>query len=153
MIHPTDLSTLETSHLSEREALVAAAILPHLPDDDALVRIHDRPRYENPDETERFKEKAPTIAGTRLRRVTVDFDAGSPPEAGIRPSPHGTRTYRVNGHDFHAFRMPDDEDPDFDDTDQAFLSDFGVGPSPIDAVHLGVARTDDTFERRPVFPA
>jgi hypothetical protein len=151
MIHATDVPTLRSSHLSEREALVAAAVLPGLPDDDALVWIHDRSQYET-DETKRFKDQTPTLSGTRLRRVTVDYDVGNKAEVGLTESPHGTLTYTVNGHDFHTFEVPEDADPDFDDTDQSFLSDFDVTPSAVDAVHLGVTRTDHTFERKPVFP-
>ena len=137
--------------LTEREALVAASILPHLPDGDVLVRVHDRDHYEEHDDTLRFKNRSTTIAGTRLRRVTFDGDGATGDKVELTPSPHGAHSYWVSGHDFDAFQIGDD--PDFDDTDQTFLSDFGVGPSPCDAVHLGVARTDDTFERRPVFPA
>lgn len=141
--------------LTEREALVAASVLPHLPDGECLVRVHDvEPprRYERPDDTRKFKEYTPTLAGTRLRRVAYDTDTPDRQADAVEltPAPHSIRSYAVSGHDFDAFQIGDD--PDFDDTDQAFLSDFGVTTSPTDAVHLGVARTDDTFERRPVFP-
>jgi hypothetical protein len=141
--------------LTEREALVAAAVLPHLSDGECRVRVHDvePPReYERPDDTRKFKEYTPTLAGTRLRRVEYDED---PPKTQadaveLTPAPHSIRWYSVSMHDLDGFQIGDD--PDFDDTDQTFLSDFGVTPSPCDAVHLGVDQTDDTFERRPVFP-
>jgi len=150
MIRPTELSDLTDAALTEREALVAASILPGLPDGDVLVRVHDRTRFES-DDAERFKEQVSPIAGTRLRRVTIDGDAGSGEQVDVTASPHGITAYRLSVHDFVAFARPE-EAPDFDDTDQTFLSDFGFSTSATDAVHLGVRRTDDTFERKPVFP-
>jgi len=151
MYQVEDFDVLRTRLRTEREALVAAAVLPHLPDGECLVRVHDRDRYECPDDTRKFIESCPTIAGTELRRVEYDEDAGKADAVELTPSPHPRRSYAVSGHDFDAFRIGDE--PDFDDTDQASLSDFGFEPSPIDAVHLGVTRTDDTFGRKPHFPA
>jgi len=150
MYQVEDFDVLRTRLRTEREALVAAAILPNLPDGDALVRVHDRPRYEE-DDTLRFLNRSDTIAGTRLRRVTYDAEGATGDKVELTPSPHGAHSYWVSGHDFDAFRIGDE--PDFDDTDQAFLSDFGFEPRVVDAVHMGVYRTDDTFERKPSFPA
>lgn len=146
----TDLSTLKES-LTNREALVAAAVLPALPVDDVLVRIHDRGHYEHDDETRKFKSQSTTIQGTRLRRATVIPDNWDGADVGFAPSPHGTERYRVSEHDFTAFEVPEDADPDFDDTDQTFLHEFGVSPSPVDYVHVGV-RIDAPHNRTSVFP-
>jgi hypothetical protein len=147
-----DFDVLKRRLQNEREVLVAAAVLPHLPDGECLIRVHDRDRYERPNDTERFKHRCPTIAGTRLRRVEYDGDTPKRQADAVEltPSPHAVRSYAISGHDFDGFRAVDD--PDFDDTDQTFLSDFGFEPSSVDNVHLGVSRTDDTFDRKPLFP-
>jgi hypothetical protein len=149
MIHTNDLTTLRESLLTEREALVAAAVLPSLPANECLVRIHDRDEYENDVATRSFLSNTKPISGTRLRRVAFDH---KPNDDGVEltPTPHGTRDYTVSGHDFHAFRIGGD--PDFDDTDQTLLSDFGFEPSPVDGVHLGVEVPEDDFARRPRVP-
>jgi len=149
MLVVDDFTTLNR-RLSDRGALVAAAVLPGLPDGEILARLHQRWECEGPDDTEAFKQMCPTIGGTRLRRVEFDGETSTDECAELTPSPHGIRSYSIRRDNYDGFLIGDD--PDFDDTDQSFLSDFGFAPSPVDAVHRGVSRTDDTFERKPIFP-
>jgi hypothetical protein len=148
MYHVEDFDDLR-DRLPPRAAVVAAAVLPALPDNECLVRIHYRPRYDRPGDTAAFKRRCPALAGTRLRRVEFDVDAAAGTAVELTPSPHAIRSYLLGPGDFDMFYIG--ADPDFDDADQTALSDYGVTPSPIDAVDRGV-RTDDTFDRQPIVP-
>jgi hypothetical protein len=150
MYHVEDFDDFR-DRLTPRAAVVAAAVLPALPDDECLVRVCDRDRYDRPQETAVFRRRCPTIAGTRLRRVEFDEPSQKPNCFDMTPSPHAIRSYTLSRGDVDMFYIG--TDPDFDDTDQTALSDFGVTPSPIDDVHRGVSRTDDAFDRQPIVPA
>lgn len=164
MFKPTTIDDLTTHVDTERDALVAAAVLPHLPDDEALavIRTEDErvePLYTDAEAVEEFRRRVPCIGGaSNLRRVTY----GAPPGPGdtieeqvlIEARPHSVRSYEVGAYDVDLILPVDDPDEyDFDDTDQTALSDFGVTTSVIDAVHVGIGSAPESpFERRPVFP-
>lgn len=161
MYHPTTIDDLLRIVDTERQALVAAAVIPNLAGDEALVRIRaedERPPYFDHDEA-KFRKRAPTIGGVsnlrRVRKIKTTYrtnDHDVPLRFEVEPTPHSIRRYTLGAEAVDVV-CPTDDQYDFDDTDQAFLSDFGFEPAAVDAVHMGVYRTDDTFERKPSFPA
>lgn len=154
MYHPTDFDDLRSIGLSERDALAAAAMLPHLPDTDALARvIPDDERgapFPRDDRVDDFADRVPTVGGaSNLRRVTVDHDAAPDDKVSIEPTPHGLRSYHVTPVDVDLLGPTDDE-YDFEDTDQSLLSDFGFESSILTAV--GATIRPYQFPRKPRFP-
>lgn len=157
MIRPKTLDDLRTATETERDALVAAAALPHLPDDEclAVVRPVDERPYpkDNRDSIDEFKRRVPCVGGaSNLRRVYTDTKTAKTGDVIVTPTPHGVGYYSV-GEDQFRFLEPADVQYDFDDTDQATLSDFGVTTSPIDYVHRRLRHdADPAYDREPVFP-
>lgn len=161
---PTSIDDLRNIGLSERDALIAAAVLPHLPDGDVLVRVRDDdmpdPISSDPDEMRRFKHRTdPDFASTNLRRMRiVDEDPKKSVEVSdeliFEPRPHGIASYRLSLYDVDVLFPADDADAyDFDDTDQAALSDFGVSSSVVEYVHVGIGTpAESPYDRKPVFP-
>lgn len=149
--------------LSYRDALVAAAILPHLPDGEVLIRVCDED--ERPAETgtpegtlSEFMRRVSTVGGSsnlrRCRTSNMDIEDADDAdhEVVFKPEPHGIRTYRLSLYDVDLLHpaYSDADEYDFDDTDQALLTDFGGGSSVLSAV--GAQIKPYTFPRRPVFP-
>lgn len=156
-VRPTDFDDLASVTDTERDALVAAAILPHLPGDDVLVRV--KPEDERPAATDTneavddFVDRVPCVGGaSNLRRVTVDSPDHIPDEQiDVKPSPHGIKSYRVSEYEVDVLAPTEgDDEYDFDDTEQTFLHDFGVESTILSVV--GATIRPYQFPRRPRFP-
>lgn len=156
MYHPTDFDALMKHVDGERDAFVAAAVLPHLPENQALARIRTEdervPTFEKPETIEAFRHRVPTIGGSKnLRRVRPEAPAGHDAieeQVDLYPEPHRVRSYHVGSYDVDLL-CPTDDEYDWS-TPQASLSDFGAGASVLQAIDP--FDTDDSYERKPLFP-
>lgn len=151
-IKPTDFETLRTDvPLSYREALVAAAVLPNLPDDEVLIRLtgHGSGYLTDEDTVEHFKRHhTPIVNGSDVYRVARHEDDDKGHDLVVEPVPHGRRRYKINYGDVRVIKPTDPEEYDFDDTPQATLTDFGDG-SPY---FLPYYKIGGEYDRKPRLP-
>lgn len=153
MIQPTEYADLRQYGLTEREALAAAAILPNLPQTNALVALRADQRtnadpWEDPETIDRIRRnETPIVPGGDVYRIAQPQGDAST-HVVVAPVPHGRREYYVHENDVRFFAPPDPADTDFE-TDQTTLSDFGI-PSP----HF--AKTHESmsspYDRKPNLP-
>lgn len=164
MYRPTTIDDLTDVVDTERDALIAAAILPHLPKGDVMLRVRDEdaPPTKGSDDgvLETFERRVPTIGGSEnLRRCAlanqdVDDLGEDDYQATFEPVPHGIRSYRLSLYDVDVIAPVENTDAyDFDDTDQTALSDFGVTSSVVEHVHVGIGTpAESPYDRKPLFP-
>jgi hypothetical protein len=158
MYHPTDFDSLRPHVDTERDAFVAAAVLPHLPEGQALARI--RPEDERvpqehtaPDTIDEFRRRvAPIAPADNLRRVEYAAPAGHTAiehKVELTPRPHSIRSYIVGSYDVDLL-CPTDNEYDWS-TPQTSLSEFGVAGASV--LHkIGFLAPDDTYPRKPNLP-
>jgi len=151
-ITPTTFNALRTdAGLSYRESLVAAAVLPNLPDGEALLYLtgYGSGYYSDEDAVAHFKAHHTGIVnGSNVYRVAYDSDTTRETSLYVEVVPHGRRQYEFNYGDFRLLKPTDPDEYDFGDDGQATLTDYGAGNpyyNPYEA-------NRDAYDRNPRLP-
>lgn len=169
MLTPTTIDDIRSIYTNEgdRDVFTVAAVLPHIPDGEALIRVRQTGErvpevFTDRDELAEFERRVPTV-GAAENTYRVEYAA--PPgkdtiesKVHLKPRPHNIKLYEVGTYDVDILIPVDSDDSDehaydFSDTDQTALTDWGVAPSVAEYVLPGYARDDDSgFDRDPVVP-
>lgn len=155
-MRPTSFEDISKVADTERDAFVAAAVLPHLHPNQALaVLCNDETAYFDLTDqaiVDEFKRRVPCIGGaSNLRRVSVTEKNGKK-QVVLTPRPHAIKTYRFSVADVRLLKPPTADPPEYQPTDhdQTRLSDFGFMP---DAGVDDRKQPDvESWGRRPLFP-
>lgn len=131
-VEPTTYDQIRAITKSERAALTAAALLPHLPKTDYLLVVENWFHSESPprsgfnpdDETERdrFKEYAKPVApGLNLYRADLWSHVGGDALVWVDTVPHSDHgPYEFHRTDFRAMKRPRDDDFDYEHDQATF---------------------------------
>lgn len=159
---PTTIEDLQKYNLSEREAITAAAVLPHLPDGEVLLSFANAPEfgYQSAEaERREFRKRAtPIVPEGDIYRVSVDVQTtsrGTPTDnIWVEPLPHSLRRYELHAADFWTIApLARPEDYDFSDTEQSSLSRFGAQSTHLQAVDpIADGGEEPDYERKPTVP-
>lgn len=110
---PSSVDDMVDRFGSEREAFVAAAVLPNLPEKQILIRVMADPGDAPPPgyreyDLMSFMNRTYPIAGTKLYRVKPIKGTTTTPNSDtflrrtFEPKPHSTRYYELDAADFTA---------------------------------------------------
>lgn len=156
---PTTYDDLRNAVSTEREALVLAAVLPNIYENECVIDIRGytdvagNTWYETDESVlEEFRRReTPIVPGSDLYRVHMvsydDVGEDEPSYKGALPIPHGFKCYDIDRTDVVEFVRVDPEDADYEPPYHT-LADYGCGNPYYNAYYAN----RDAFDREPHLP-